>query len=232
MDSHKEHRKTTRRRNAAPIDQRLDPLPWERLRAAIGRTRWINIRTLRKVAAAALILCGAMLALRPAAEADELTPVLAAARDLAPGTALHDGDVVVTPLPTELLPAGALRDVAAVRGKILAGGARRGEPLTDVRVVGTELARLTTGNDNSAAVPVRLADPGVGELLHPGSQIDVITPGSSGTPAATTTAASVIAVRPPSDQQRERLVVVALPQEKATQVATAALNKSVAITLR
>ena len=56
------------------------------------------------------------------------------------------------------MPAGALRDVTALLGRVLAAPVRRGEPITDVRLVGPSLLGATTAG--LVAVPVRIADAG------------------------------------------------------------------------
>jgi len=60
---------------------------------------------------------------------------------------------------------------------VLAGPVRRGEPLTDVRLVGPSLLASVPG---AVAVPVRLADSGAAALLRQGDRIDVLaSPGST-----------------------------------------------------
>ncbi|MEU7883590.1 SAF domain-containing protein [Microbispora bryophytorum] len=68
--------------------------------------------------------------------------VLAAARDLAGGR-LTASDVVVVRLPPDTVPAGAYVPGAPVSGRLLAGPLRRGEPLTDARLLGPGLFRQT-----------------------------------------------------------------------------------------
>ncbi|MFG1827178.1 SAF domain-containing protein [Microbispora bryophytorum] len=68
--------------------------------------------------------------------------VLAAARDLAGGR-LTASDVVVVRLPPDTVPAGAYVPGTPVSGRLLAGPLRRGEPLTDARLLGPGLFRQT-----------------------------------------------------------------------------------------
>jgi pilus assembly protein CpaB len=76
------------------------------------------------------------------------------------------------------MPAGASRRAAGLIGRTAAGAVRRGETLTDARIVGPGLtAGLRPGE--SAAVPVRLADPDAAALIRPGDRVDVL-----GTPVA------------------------------------------------
>jgi Flp pilus assembly protein CpaB len=182
-----------------------------------------------------LVVVALVLALAPA-KGDVTGAVLVAARDLASGAALTEADVAVARWPVELIPAGALRGPADAGGRILAGAARAGEPLTDVRLAGPAPPGRT-GDPRVAAVPVRLADPDVAGLLVPGSRVDVITPG----PAAdrpvvlAADAAVVTVVAAESDalgQARGRLVLVTLPRADAARVAAAALADQVTVTLR
>ncbi len=78
-------------------------------------------------------------------------------------------------------------------GATLAGPARRGEILTDARVLGSRLAGLSAGPD-ARVVPLHLADAAVLDLIRPGDVVDVL-----GAPAADTAASPrVLASRRPS----------------------------------
>jgi pilus assembly protein CpaB len=118
--------------------------------------------------------------------------------------------------------------------QVLSGASRTGEPLTDVRLAGPALTRLTVGDSAHASVPIRLADAGVADFLYPGRKVDVITtdPDSART-SILAERVPVLAVRPPESQsERGRLVVVGLPEHQAATVAAASLAKSVTVTLR
>jgi Flp pilus assembly protein CpaB len=122
----------------------------------------------------------------PAGGAPAGVPVLVAAADLAAGARLTAADVRAVPIPDDLVPAGALRPSAGVLGRIVAGPMRRGEPLTDARLLGRGLATGLSPPE-SVAVPVRLADGQTAALVRPGDRIDVLaTPvdGAVGSPAA------------------------------------------------
>jgi len=54
-------------------------------------------------------------------------------------------------------------------GRTLAAGVRRGEPLTDARLVGPALS-----SGETLAVPVRLPDAGMVDLLGVGDRIDLV----------------------------------------------------------
>ncbi|TDC69939.1 flagellar biosynthesis protein FlgA, partial [Actinomadura sp. GC306] len=110
----------------------------------------------------------ALLALRPGPPPS--VRVLTAARDLPAGKTLTPSDLRRVALPTAAAPSGALR---TGRGRVLATPMRKGEPLTDARVLGDGLLRGY--GDDTVATPVRMADADAVRLLHPGDRIDVLT---------------------------------------------------------
>ncbi|PRC52097.1 flagellar biosynthesis protein FlgA, partial [Mycobacterium sp. ITM-2017-0098] len=68
---------------------------------------------------------------------------------------------------------GAHTRVDAVVGTTLAGPARRGEVLTDVRVLGPRLAESAAGPD-ARIVPIPLADAALMDVLRPGDIVDIV----------------------------------------------------------
>jgi Flp pilus assembly protein CpaB len=179
-----------------------------------------------------LVLAAAVLALRPQPRDDNTVPMLVAARDLPPGTTLRADDVTVAHLPPSLRPQAALTTPSQATGRVLAGATTTGEPLTGARLLGTTNTRLTTGDPLAAAVPFRLADPAVAALLTPGVRVDVVTVSESSDARVLAENAAVLTVRPADDNADGHLVVLALPQAEATQVAAASLGHPVAVTLR
>lgn len=147
-------------------------------------------------------------------------PVLSAAHDLAAGTVLGPDDLVTAELPRSLVPAGALVDVASVAGRLVAGPVRRGEPLTDVRLLGAGL--LPPGSD--VAVPVRMAEPGTGALVRAGDIVDVLSAAPEGASVVATRLA-VLSVPDLGDAAGEgALVVVAASRAVAARLAAAAVT--------
>jgi pilus assembly protein CpaB len=212
----------------------LAPQAHERLAQLVRGPGWRRIAVARRIAAALLGSCALVLALAPGADTGGV-PVVVAAHDLSAGAPVQAADLVVRRWPSELLPDGALAEVAAAEGRVLVGAARAGEPLTDARLVGAELATRMYGSPDAAAVPVRLADAGVAALLAPGSRVDVVTVGPRPEqPLVLAADAAVLAVLPPGDDigARGRLVLVAMPRTLASRVAAAALSEQLAITLR
>jgi pilus assembly protein CpaB len=214
---------------------RVAPRPHERLFETLRGSGWRRTALLRRAAAGVLAVLALALALVPD---DPGVAVVVAARDLASGTMLSPGDVSSSTWPAALVPAGAVRAPPEVAGRVLAGAARAGEPLTDVRLTGRESAARLTGRPDDTAVPVRLADPDVAGLLTPGSRVDVVTPGGEDHQpvvlAADAAVLTVLAAAPDSPGQiaHGRLVLVVLPRSAAARVAAAAISEEVAVTLR
>jgi len=219
----------------------LAPYLRDRLRQLTTARGWPRALALRRIAAALLVLLAAILAIRPPPQArgEPTAPVLVAARDLSPGTSLDPADVRVVHAPTSLRPHTALTAPAQAAGRVLAGATAKGEPLTRTRLVGHENSQLTTGDPEAVAVPVRLADPDVAALLTPGAHVDVVTAPPDGTsmPVLLATNATVVTIRPdtipaPGTISTGRLVVIAVPQESATRLASISLQQPVTVTLR
>lgn len=192
-----------------------------RLRIPLGAPGWRRTALLRRTAAGLLTVLALVLALAPQAAAGG-TPVVVAAADLPAGSTLAPDALAVREWPPDLVPAGAVASVADAAGRVLVGAARAGEPLTDARLAGG-----VPLPDDTAAVPVRLADPDVAALLVAGRRVDVVTLGErAGEPLLLASDAQVVTVLPGP------LVLVALPRGLATRVAAAALSDQVAVTLR
>jgi len=194
------------------------------LSRAVSRRRWLLAGGL---AAAAVAV--ALPALAPSPPPG--TTVLAAARDLAAGTALSAADVTRVQLPAGVAPTGALA-LEAYEGRRTAGAVRAGEPLTDVRLVGPGLL-AGLEDDGLVAVPVRLADPASTALVRPGDRVDVLAASSSpgGPPAASVVAAAVqvLAVPPASEDVEGALLVVATPSATAVRLAGAAVSAQLSV---
>lgn len=169
---------------------------------------------------AAAAVASGLTALAPAPA--PTTTVLTAARDLTAGAVLTADDLVGAPLPTRLVPNGALDDVAAVAGRLVAGPVRRGEPLTDVRLLGAGL--LPPGDE--VAAPVRLAEPATGALVVAGDRVDVLAAAPEGGRSAevVATALRVLAVPQLGGSGEGALVVVAASRPAAARLAAAAVT--------
>lgn len=212
----------------------LAPLLRERWATSWRGSGFGRTLMLRRVAAALLVGIAAVLALSPGSAADDV--VVVAARDLAPGTVLDAGAVILRGPPAQLAPDGAARTPAAVLGRTLAAPVRRGEPLTDVRLTGPDLTRAVSVDPAAVSVALRLPDPDVAALLHPGAAVDVVTVGErQDDPVVLARGARVLAVLEPGARAGTRegkLVLIALDSVAATRVAAASLSHAITVTVR
>lgn len=183
-------------------------------------------------------MLAAAAALRPdPAGASRLVAV--ATHDLAAGTTLTGSDVRMENRSAAMLPDGT-EVTERVVGATLAGPARRGEVLTDARVLGSRLAGLTAGPD-ARLVPLRLADNAVLDMIRPGDVVDVLGAAAGATsgpdihPRLVAANAVVVLVSPNADLSRgpgsDRVVLVALPAAAATALAGATLVQTVTLTI-
>lgn len=212
----------------------LNPTLLSRLSRAM-RPDFARTVLARRIAAAALVVLAGVAALRPD-PGDARTDVLVAARDLSPGITLTADDVRVENRSAATLPDGYQHAIAELIGSTLAGPARRGEVLTDVRVLGSRLAALTAGPD-ARVVPLHLADAAVLDLIRPGDVVDVlgaVSAEADAQPRMVATGAIVVLVSPKPKgvgSSDDRVVLVALPASAATALAGATLVQTVTLTI-
>jgi Flp pilus assembly protein CpaB len=164
--------------------------------------------------------------------------VWAAARDLSGGAPLVSADLTTVRLPVTTVPAGAVRAGVRVGGRLLAAPMRRGEPLTDVRLLEPSLLAALP-EPGLVAVPVRIADgSAAAALVRPGDRIDVlaIADPTAGAPARTQTVASAVQVlavpgRDPGTGDGRGLVVVAATPAEAAALAQASAGTRLSLAL-
>ncbi|WP_018158932.1 SAF domain-containing protein [Smaragdicoccus niigatensis] len=213
------------------MKDRLDPTPLQRVVEAIAY-RLANIRRLRQMIAVSLALAGlGLLAIDAVDPHDE--SVVVALHDLAPGAILTSDDVELRALSDDAVPDGAVHDPAQVIGRALAGAARAGEVLTDVRTLGSRLAVLATHDPDSRIVGVRVADAAVAMLLQVGDRVDVISSDELSGPRRLATNAAVV-MAPSKDQVSTRegpMVLLAVSSGTAFDVANASLAGRVTVIL-
>lgn len=180
-------------------------------------------------------MLAAFAAIRPD-PADERTDVVIALHDLTPGSVLTTTDVSVQTRSATTVPDGAISDIDAVAGATLTGPARRGEVITDVRLLGPRLTEATAGAD-ARIVPLHLADDALIDLIRPGDIVDVLAAGHSeagpDTPPEVIATEAVVALVSPTSSgpgTSGRVVLVALPRHAANAVAGAALTRQVTVT--
>lgn len=212
----------------------LDPTTWDRLRQAM-RPDFARTLLARRIVAGVLVILAAAIALRPD-PAGRRTDVAVSARDLQPGAPLSADDVRLEALPAAMLPEGAHTDLAGVLGATLAGPVRRGEILTDARVLSSRLAGLTAGSQ-SRIVPLHVNDAAVPDLIRTGDVVDVLgapDADAQARPRLLASDAVVVLVSPAgkgAGSFGERVVMVALPAAAAHALAAATLVQTVTLTI-
>ncbi|MGC0362732.1 Flp pilus assembly protein CpaB [Rhodococcus sp. 27YEA15] len=218
----------------------LTPNLVDRLSVAAESKR-VSATVVRRVAALALALLGIVLLVRPD-PASERIAVVVAAHDLSSGRVIEAADLDIREFAAGQLPDGTLTEPADALGSTAAGPMRAGEIVTDSRLLGSRLAGLAVGSDDARIVPVRLADPAVANILHTGDSVDVLTtmpdtPNESSNhsaPRVLANGAIVVLVTAPTDtrNQREQVVMLALPVDAAHAVAAASLATALTVTFR
>lgn len=177
-----------------------------------------------------MVLAG-IAALAPDADG-ALRETVVALRDLGPGVTLTAQDVGLRSRPAGTLPDGAASTIDAVLGATLTAPARRGEVLTDARVLGSRLVGLSAGPD-ARTVPLHPADPAVVEVVRPGDVVDVVgAPSADSEPRARVLATNAVVVFvSPAKPGDDRVVLVALPAAAANGLAGASLVQRVTLTI-
>lgn len=212
----------------------LNPTLLSRLSQAL-RPDWTRTVLARRITAAALVVLAAVAALRSNPGGDS-AEVVVAARDLSPGVALTIDDVRLEKRLAATVPDGSKVELGVVVGSTLAGPTRRGEVLTDVRLLGSRLAESTAGPD-ARIVPLHPSDGALIDLVRPGDVVDVLAASDNDPeahPHVVATNAVVVLVSAKQKSQapgNDRVVLVALPAAAANAVAGAALVQTVTLTL-
>lgn len=195
------------------------------LRHLLGLRRRVLLhrRPLAALTAAGAVLAGLQATSPPP---PETVAVWTVRRDLSGGTVLAQADLASARFAPDTVPAGAVRDPDEVVGRTLAAPMTRGEVLTGVRTVARGLLR---GYPSRTAVPLRVTDGAVVDLLRVGDEVSFVAADPDGRAAARVllTDAPVIAIPREQDTlsatgQPGRLVIVAVPSEQASEVAASA----------
>ncbi|MHC9296644.1 SAF domain-containing protein [Mycobacterium sp. LTG2003] len=214
----------------------LNPSALRRLTAAL-RPDWTRTVAARRAVAAGLVVLAAIAAVRSDPRGD-YTDIAVATRDLAPGAELTAADVQLESRSAATLPEGARSDLDGIVGATLAGPVRRGEVLTDVRVLGPRLAESAAGPD-ARIVPLQLGDAALLDLIRPGDVVDVLTvtedspdaPQPARPVVVATDAVVVLVSDKPKATGGNRVALVALPARSANEVAAASLVRAVTLTI-
>jgi Flp pilus assembly protein CpaB len=216
----------------------LNPTVLRRISTSL-RPDWTRTVLARRVAAAGLVVLAGVAELRSDPDGD-LAEVVVAARDLTPGAALTPEDVRIERRSATTVPDGSQANLSTVVGSTLASPTRRGEVLTDVRLLGSRLAESTAG-PGARIVPLHLADSALIDLVRVGDVVDVLAAPTTDSRADTQAATKVVATdavvvlvsaKPKvQDADSDRVVLVALPARVANMVAGSALGQAVTLTL-
>ena len=149
-----------------------------------------------------------------------------ARRDLPSGTVVQEGDLAPSAYSPDTVPADSVDDVDRVVGRTLAAPMSRGEVLTETRTVTGGLLR---GYPGATAVPLRVTDAAVVDLLRVGDRVSFVVADPDGRSTPTLLLRDVPLVAIPratqgglSNGTPGRLVVAAVPTESASEVAARA----------
>jgi Flp pilus assembly protein CpaB len=220
------------------MGESLNPSPTSRLAQAL-RPDWTRSAAARRVTAGALVVLAGVAALRPD-PADGRADVVVFAHDLAPGVELTAADLRIESRSATTIPDGYQADPTTLLGSTLTGPARRGEVITDVRLLSPRLAEATAG-PNARVVPLRLSDAALLDLIRPGDVVDVLAadstaPGGSVAEQPRMVATNAVVVLVSEElaspgRGDDRVVLVALPAHTANEVAGASLTQAVTLVL-
>lgn len=205
----------------------LQPRWPDRLAAlAHGRRRGgRRARNLRRALAAALVIAAGVLAVTSRSGPTPGIRVLAVSHDLPAGASLHEPDLATVTLPT--VPDGALHTLSQALGHLLSAPVRRGEVLTDMRLVPAGGPAPGAGR---VAVPVRPADPGTVDLLSIGVHVAVLAVSENGQATVLAADAVVLAIPPPSKSDpAKRLVVLGVPSANADRITATGITGAIAL---
>ena len=152
--------------------------------------------------------------------------VWTASRDLTSGTVLRPADLTGTEFTPASVPTNSVTDLRQVLGRSLAAPMSRGEPLTRLRTLSRGLLR---GYPGATAVPLRVTDADIVDLLRVGDRVSFVVADPDGRtpPRPLVDDVPVVAV-PRSDDSGlnsstpGRLVVAAVPSSLASEVAARA----------
>lgn len=154
--------------------------------------------------------------------------VWTASRDLPGGAVLRRTDLAGAEFAPGTAPGDAIASPHDVVGRTLAAPLSRGEPLTSRRTVSED---LLDGYPGTSAVPLRITDAAMVDLLRVGDRVSLVAADPDGRRAPEMLLESVPVVALPSDGREAlssgvpgRVVVVAVPRDQAIEVAETAAS--------
>lgn len=158
--------------------------------------------------------------------------VRVAAADVAAGTVLQADDLAWVAFAEGTAPDGLAQ---APVGRTTTGPVRRGEAITDARLVAPG---LMTGHEGRVAIPVRLPDPAAVALLRAGDTVDLLAADPAAGRAKTVARGAVVVSVPRSEKavdaqgQTGRLVVMGIVPEEVEDVTVAAVRDFLTVSWR
>lgn len=189
----------------------------------LHRRLLLHRRPLAAVTAAGAVLA-ALVATSP--PPPETVAVWTVSRDLPSGTVLEPSDLARVDLSPDTVPADVVHAAGAVVGRTLAAPMSRGEVVTTLRTVASGVLR---GYPGATAVPLRVTDAAVVDLLRVGDRVSFVVadPDGRGSPRLLLDDVPLIAIPRTGDSDLGngtpgRLVVAAVPSGSASEVAATA----------
>ena len=176
----------------------------------------------------ALAVLAAVFELRPPAPPS--VPVAVAARDLLPGRPLTADDVRAQRVDPAQVPDAAYAPDDVPFGRLIAGPARRGEPLTDLSVVGPELAGAMPTGQVLTAIAVRALP---SQLVRVGDIVRVVATDPRGGVSGSIVAPAATVVVTPGEADPEAqtgitngsTLVVSVPESQALALSAASTDQ-------
>ncbi|MCW2812049.1 MAG: cpaB [Friedmanniella sp.] len=200
--------------------------PWWR---ELGRAASWHRRKLAALAAVAAVVSGVAAA---TPEGPATVRVVRLEHALAGGTVLQGADLDVADVPVDAVPDGALTDPGPALGRLLAAPAARGQVLTELALV---LPR-PPGSTSLVLAPLRLTDPDLAALVHPGDLVDVLAADPQVAQARVVAAAVRVVTVPRAEAENARsdgaLVLVAVDRPTAAALARAAVTATLSVIWR
>lgn len=193
----------------------------DRLRRLL-RTRVLAHRRLLAFCCVVAAVASALHVLAP--PAPTTVRVRVAAADVAAGSVLRTEDLAWVDFAEGSIPDGLS---PAPVGRTTTGPVRRGEPITDARLVAPD---LMAGHGDRIAVPVRLPDPAAVTLLRAGDTVDLLAADPASGRAVTVARAALVVTIPRAEEaaatqgQAGRVVVMAIEPDEVEAVTVAAVQ--------
>ncbi|HUW77957.1 MAG TPA: RcpC/CpaB family pilus assembly protein [Candidatus Nanopelagicaceae bacterium] len=194
-------------------------------RAGINRAfAFFSIR--RRAIAAILAVAGAFILLGATLNRGDgvgaSVKTLVASNEIVSGSVISPNDVILRDLPIHLIADGALHETSDAVGQIAVGAIRRGEVITDARVVAPSLL----SDSGLVAIAITLTDSANAQLVHAGDHVDVLASQSGavaddGSTPARVVASNVEVLSTTTPETGGGVVVLAVTQSDARAIAGA-----------